>query len=139
MCVCVGASSALLGKEGAMACTVAVEESVSEHYNSQIRELMEADPEKYTKLLLVRPTHTHTHLFTHTHSHTHSLTLSHTCTNTPALCVCVCVCRCVCRCVSLTQRDTLSSSPPCESHSSHIDRIYHQSDGPIDPSHMTLA
>ncbi|XP_046894481.1 5-demethoxyubiquinone hydroxylase, mitochondrial-like isoform X2 [Hypomesus transpacificus] len=48
-----GASSALLGKEGAMACTVAVEESVSEHYNSQIRELMEADPEKYTKLLLL--------------------------------------------------------------------------------------
>ncbi|XP_062337684.1 5-demethoxyubiquinone hydroxylase, mitochondrial-like [Osmerus eperlanus] len=48
-----GASSALLGKEGAMACTAAVEESVSEHYNSQIRELMEADPEKYTKLLLL--------------------------------------------------------------------------------------
>lgn len=46
-----GASSALLGKEGAMACTVAVEESVSEHYNSQIRQLMENDPERYTKLL----------------------------------------------------------------------------------------
>ncbi|XP_041840216.1 5-demethoxyubiquinone hydroxylase, mitochondrial [Melanotaenia boesemani] len=46
-----GASTALLGKEGAMACTVAVEESISEHYNSQIRVLMERDPEKYTELL----------------------------------------------------------------------------------------
>ncbi|KAK7167707.1 hypothetical protein R3I94_001943 [Phoxinus phoxinus] len=46
-----GAGSALLGKEGAMACTVAVEESISEHYNSQIRTLMEKDPEKYTELL----------------------------------------------------------------------------------------
>ncbi|KAJ8344975.1 hypothetical protein SKAU_G00291680 [Synaphobranchus kaupii] len=46
-----GASSALLGKEGAMACTVAVEESISEHYNSQIRALMEADPDRYTELL----------------------------------------------------------------------------------------
>ena len=48
-----GASSALLGKEGAMACTVAVEESISEHYNSQIRALMEKDPERYTELLQV--------------------------------------------------------------------------------------
>jgi len=48
-----GAGSALLGKEGAMACTVAVEESISEHYNSQIRTLMEKDPEKYTELLQV--------------------------------------------------------------------------------------
>ncbi|XP_051241521.1 5-demethoxyubiquinone hydroxylase, mitochondrial [Dicentrarchus labrax] len=48
-----GASSALLGKEGAMACTVAVEESISEHYNSQIRTLMEKDPERYTELLQV--------------------------------------------------------------------------------------
>ncbi|XP_048871227.1 5-demethoxyubiquinone hydroxylase, mitochondrial isoform X1 [Brienomyrus brachyistius] len=46
-----GASTALLGKEGAMACTVAVEESISEHYNSQIRALMEADPERYKDLL----------------------------------------------------------------------------------------
>uniref|UniRef100_A0A3P8Q804 Ubiquinone biosynthesis monooxygenase COQ7 n=1 Tax=Astatotilapia calliptera TaxID=8154 RepID=A0A3P8Q804_ASTCA len=46
-----GASSALLGKEGAMACTVAVEESITEHYNSQIRTLMEKDPERYTELL----------------------------------------------------------------------------------------
>ncbi|XP_063043033.1 5-demethoxyubiquinone hydroxylase, mitochondrial-like [Engraulis encrasicolus] len=46
-----GATSALLGKEGAMACTVAVEESISEHYNSQIRALMEADPDRYIELL----------------------------------------------------------------------------------------
>lgn len=46
-----GASTALLGKEGAMACTVAVEESISEHYNSQIRELMEQDPDRYIELL----------------------------------------------------------------------------------------
>ncbi|XP_076001929.1 NADPH-dependent 3-demethoxyubiquinone 3-hydroxylase, mitochondrial [Genypterus blacodes] len=48
-----GASSALLGKEGAMACTVAVEESISEHYNSQIRALMEKDPDRYIELLQV--------------------------------------------------------------------------------------
>ncbi|XP_051563406.1 5-demethoxyubiquinone hydroxylase, mitochondrial [Myxocyprinus asiaticus] len=48
-----GACTALLGKEGAMACTVAVEESISEHYNSQIRTLMEADPERYTELLQI--------------------------------------------------------------------------------------
>lgn len=48
-----GASTALLGKEGAMACTVAVEESITEHYNSQIRALMEKDPERYTELLQV--------------------------------------------------------------------------------------
>lgn len=51
-----GASTALLGKEWAMACTVAVEESISEHYNSQIRALMERDPERYTELLQVSPT-----------------------------------------------------------------------------------
>ncbi|XP_072319701.1 5-demethoxyubiquinone hydroxylase, mitochondrial [Eucyclogobius newberryi] len=48
-----GASTALLGKEGAMACTVAVEESITEHYNSQIRALMEKDPDRYTELLHV--------------------------------------------------------------------------------------
>lgn len=48
-----GASTALLGKECAMACTVAVEESISEHYNSQIRALMEKDPERYIELLQV--------------------------------------------------------------------------------------
>ncbi|XP_061131152.1 5-demethoxyubiquinone hydroxylase, mitochondrial [Syngnathus typhle] len=48
-----GASTAMLGKEAAMACTVAVEESISEHYNSQIRTLMEKDPERYTELLKI--------------------------------------------------------------------------------------
>ncbi|NXN93445.1 COQ7 protein, partial [Rhinopomastus cyanomelas] len=48
-----GAGSALLGKKGAMACTVAVEESISHHYNNQIRALMEDDPEKYRELLQV--------------------------------------------------------------------------------------
>ncbi|NP_001087922.1 coenzyme Q7 homolog, ubiquinone L homeolog [Xenopus laevis] len=46
-----GAGTALLGKRGAMACTVAVEASISEHYNSQIRTLMESDPEKHQALL----------------------------------------------------------------------------------------
>lgn len=34
-----GASTALLGKEAAMACTVAVEEVIDEHYQGQLREL----------------------------------------------------------------------------------------------------
>nr|XP_056722579.1 5-demethoxyubiquinone hydroxylase, mitochondrial [Euleptes europaea] len=46
-----GAGTALLGKKGAMACTVAVEESISHHYNNQIRTLMEEDLEKYRELL----------------------------------------------------------------------------------------
>ncbi|XP_060116869.1 5-demethoxyubiquinone hydroxylase, mitochondrial [Heteronotia binoei] len=46
-----GAGTALLGKKAAMACTVAVEESISHHYNNQIRTLMEEDPEKYKELL----------------------------------------------------------------------------------------
>ena len=33
VCVCVGAGSAMMGKEAAMACTAAVEEAVEEHYN----------------------------------------------------------------------------------------------------------
>ncbi|XP_059976529.1 5-demethoxyubiquinone hydroxylase, mitochondrial isoform X1 [Mesoplodon densirostris] len=48
-----GAGTALLGKEGAMACTVAVEESIAHHYNNQIRMLMEKEPEKYEELLQV--------------------------------------------------------------------------------------
>ncbi|KAM9372726.1 NADPH-dependent 3-demethoxyubiquinone 3-hydroxylase, mitochondrial [Phaethornis superciliosus] len=48
-----GAGSALLGKKGAMACTVAVEESISTHYNTQLRTLMQEDPEKYKELLQV--------------------------------------------------------------------------------------
>ncbi|XP_067672648.1 5-demethoxyubiquinone hydroxylase, mitochondrial-like [Haliotis asinina] len=46
-----GASTALLGKEGAMACTVAVEDVIGDHYNSQIRELMSDDPEANKELL----------------------------------------------------------------------------------------
>ena len=34
-----GAGTALLGKEGAIACTVAVEASITENYNSQLRAL----------------------------------------------------------------------------------------------------
>ena len=34
-----------------MACTVAVESVIGEHYNDQIRELVALDPEKYKHLL----------------------------------------------------------------------------------------
>ncbi|KAJ3129943.1 ubiquinone biosynthesis monooxygenase Coq7 [Irineochytrium annulatum] len=42
-----GAGTALMGAQAAMACTEAVEEVIGEHYNDQIRELikLEADPE----------------------------------------------------------------------------------------------
>jgi ubiquinone biosynthesis monooxygenase Coq7 len=36
-----GAATALLGKEAAMACTVAVETAISAHYNDQIRQLLD--------------------------------------------------------------------------------------------------
>ena len=36
-----GAGTAMLGKEAAMACTVAVEASITEHYDAQIRTLLE--------------------------------------------------------------------------------------------------
>jgi len=51
-----GAGTALLGKEGAMACTVAVESVIGEHYNSQIRALMtdgEDGPQKHKDLLKI--------------------------------------------------------------------------------------
>ena len=35
-----GAATAIMGKEAAMACTVAVETSISAHYNDQIRTLL---------------------------------------------------------------------------------------------------
>jgi len=41
-----GAATAMLGKEAAMACTVAVETEISEHYNNQIRTLLEQCPEE---------------------------------------------------------------------------------------------
>ncbi|XP_072014170.1 5-demethoxyubiquinone hydroxylase, mitochondrial-like [Amphiura filiformis] len=46
-----GAGTALLGKEAAMACTVAVETSIGEHYNNQLRTLFEDDPVKHKELL----------------------------------------------------------------------------------------
>nr|ACO11952.1 Ubiquinone biosynthesis protein COQ7 homolog [Lepeophtheirus salmonis] len=46
-----GAGTALLGKEAAMACTVAVESSITEHYNDQIRSLIADDPELHKELI----------------------------------------------------------------------------------------
>jgi len=40
-----GAVPALLGKEGAMAVTVAVEDVIGQHYNDQLRQLAEVAPE----------------------------------------------------------------------------------------------
>ncbi|XP_023321425.1 5-demethoxyubiquinone hydroxylase, mitochondrial [Eurytemora carolleeae] len=45
-----GAGTALLGKEAAMACTVAVEASITAHYNEQLRELHK-DGDKYEQLI----------------------------------------------------------------------------------------
>ncbi|EYC21471.1 hypothetical protein Y032_0019g3842 [Ancylostoma ceylanicum] len=46
-----GLTSALLGKEGAMACTIAVEELIGQHYNNQLKELLADDPEAHKELL----------------------------------------------------------------------------------------
>ena len=46
-----GAGTALLGKEAAMACTVAVEASITEHYNDQLRKLVDDDPELHEELI----------------------------------------------------------------------------------------
>ena len=40
----VGATTALLGEGAAMACTVAIEEVIDEHYRSQAEELADEDP-----------------------------------------------------------------------------------------------
>lgn len=40
--------TALLGEKAAMACTVAVETSIVEHYNNQIREIMSSATDKET-------------------------------------------------------------------------------------------
>jgi ubiquinone biosynthesis monooxygenase Coq7 len=48
-----GAGSALLGARAAMACTVAVERVITEHYDEQIRELMADDPNTHRDLLQV--------------------------------------------------------------------------------------
>jgi ubiquinone biosynthesis monooxygenase Coq7 len=41
-----GAGTALLGERAAMACTVAVEEVITDHYNSQLRALHEREDMK---------------------------------------------------------------------------------------------
>lgn len=41
-----GAVTALMGKEAAMACTVAVETEIAQHYNDQLRELIKEAPEE---------------------------------------------------------------------------------------------
>lgn len=46
-----GAGTALMGKEAAMACTVAVEASITDHYNDQIRTLVSEDPERHKELI----------------------------------------------------------------------------------------
>lgn len=43
-----GAGTALLGREAAMACTVAVEDVIDEHYTRQIEELGDDDPDLKT-------------------------------------------------------------------------------------------
>lgn len=52
-CSQTGAGTALLGKEGAMACTIAVEELIGRHYNDQIKQLIDDDPEVHKDLLQV--------------------------------------------------------------------------------------
>jgi len=47
-----GAGTALMGEKAAMACTVAVETVIVEHYNDQLRQLME-DPNTDKKLLAI--------------------------------------------------------------------------------------
>jgi ubiquinone biosynthesis monooxygenase Coq7 len=49
---CLGAGTALLGKEAAMACTEAVETVIGNHYNDQIRELYKHEDNKEIKKLI---------------------------------------------------------------------------------------
>ncbi|XP_064486947.1 5-demethoxyubiquinone hydroxylase, mitochondrial-like [Ornithodoros turicata] len=47
-----GATTALLGKKAAMACTVAVESVITEHYDNQMRDLLaDENPTHHTELL----------------------------------------------------------------------------------------
>lgn len=46
-----GAGTALMGKEAAMACTVAVESVIIDHYNSQLRELISLGKEENKELV----------------------------------------------------------------------------------------
>ena len=52
-----GAATALLGKEAAMACTVAVETAIGNHYNAQIRVLLERSYHDEKELLSVFQRH----------------------------------------------------------------------------------
>merc|ERR1712004_142424 len=47
----VGAGTAMMGKEAAMACTVAVEDTIIGHYNDQIRELLKRDPQQHAEMI----------------------------------------------------------------------------------------
>ncbi|KHN74985.1 Ubiquinone biosynthesis protein COQ7 -like protein [Toxocara canis] len=46
-----GAGTALMGARSAMACTIAVEELITQHYDDQIKELVNDDPETHKELL----------------------------------------------------------------------------------------
>lgn len=46
-----GAATALMGEKAAMACTVAVEDVIDEHYTKQIERLGDSDPELKTALV----------------------------------------------------------------------------------------
>ena len=48
-----GAGCAMLGEAGAMACTVAVEDLVTKHYDDQVREMVEHNPSLDTELITV--------------------------------------------------------------------------------------
>jgi ubiquinone biosynthesis monooxygenase Coq7 len=49
-----GAATALLGEQAAMACTVAIEEVIDEHYQSQAKRLGENDPDLRETILSFR-------------------------------------------------------------------------------------
>ena len=46
-----GAGSAILGPKAAMACTVAVEKVITQHYNDQIRELISDDQKEHNDMI----------------------------------------------------------------------------------------
>lgn len=46
-----GAATALMGPKAAMACTVAVEEVISKHYDNQLRQLIEDDLDEHKDLI----------------------------------------------------------------------------------------
>lgn len=48
-----GAGTAMISKEAAMACTIAVEDLIVKHYNDQIKELVADDPVLHADLLKI--------------------------------------------------------------------------------------